>query len=182
VEHGQVGQGRLDVANELSHALFAAAIMALVNPLLGEPVVSWNLFLAGIAAMLPNLDRSDLPPSKGSPFGHSLGFALLFVYLGAVACYLGCLFLGVGVGTWILVIAAVTVALLTHMLLDWACGDVIYFLPRNARPSTWLKRVAEDQERFWPAWGRLPKAGWKIKDSHVNVLSLVILLLAIAFF
>jgi len=167
------------MANELTHALFSAAVMALLNPLMGLEVIDWNVFLAGIAGMLFNLDRIDLSIGRRSPLGHSVGFAILWIYVAGVIAYIVCLFSGIPVWTCVLIVIALAVGALTHLLLDSVTGRQIYTIPKNFKLGSWLVKVDNGSDRFWGAWGRT-SSSVTFRDSQVNVFSLVTLLILIA--
>ena len=167
------------MANELTHALFSAAVMALLNPILGLEVIDWNVFIAGIAGMLFNLDRVDLSIGRRSPVGHSIGFAVLWIYVAGVISYLICIFSGLGVWTCALIVLALTVGAITHLLLDSVTGRQIYTIPNNLKPGSWLVKVDDGSDRFWGAWGRT-SVRVKVRDSQVNISSLATILILIA--
>ena len=82
------------MANQLTHALTAAAAMAIMNPILGIEPVSWNIFLAAIVGMFMNLDCGDCRISRGSPVCNSVGCGILLAYLAFMVAYFGYAFFG----------------------------------------------------------------------------------------
>lgn len=170
------------MVNELTHALFAGMVMAVINPILGLPVIGWNVFLAGMMGMLPNLDRIATAKSKRSPFGHSLGFALVWTYVAACFCFLLYIFSGASLIFMGSLTLAVAVGLFTHLLLDAMTGQYIFTFPNNWNLKTWLSQMDTGFDRFWAAWGRFRSSRLRIRDSQVNVLSLLVLLVVIALF
>lgn len=170
------------MTNELTHALFAGAVMAVVNPLIGMDVIGWNVFLAGMVGMLLNLDRMEAAGGKRSPIGHSVGFCLIWVYLAAIVSYLYCIMTGIDFILVGVITLAVAIGLFTHLLLDALSGEHIYTIPTNANPVSWLSRTDVKFDRFWGAWNRKKIEAIRVRDSQVNVFSLVAFLLVIAIF
>lgn len=170
------------MTNELTHALFAGAVMAAVNPLLGLEVIGWNVFLAGIVGMLLNLDRIEVAGERRSPFGHSVGFCLIWVYIAGLVSYIYC----IAFGTPFIFAGAVTLAvgigLFTHLLLDAISGRHIYTIPNNTRLGSWFSKTNTSSNRFWGAWNRATVKKVQVRDSQVNIFSLVTFLLVIAVF
>jgi hypothetical protein len=166
------------MANELTHALFAGAMMAIINPFLGLDVISWNVFLAGICGMILNLDRSG----RRSPFGHSFFFAGMVVYLTGCACYLSALFLGTSLALGAMITLAVGLGLLTHLLLDIITGQTVFTVPKTLNVNVWLSKVCPGSEKFWGGWGRVEVQRLTMKDAHLNAFSIAAILLTIAVF
>ncbi len=103
------------MANQLTHALAAAAIMAMVNPLIGLEPISWNIFLAAMVGMLMSLDCSDCRISRGSPIGHSLGAGAGIVYLVVMVFYFGHAFFGMELLTGMMVTLAIGTGIFIHL-------------------------------------------------------------------
>ena len=170
------------MANELTHALFAGAVMAVLNPFLGLQAIGWNVFLAGMVGMLLNLDRTEMSDSKRSPMGHSLGFVFIWLYVLGCVSYLYCVLTGTSILFGGLLTLAVAVGLLTHLLLDAITGHQIFTIPNNLRPKSWLAKVETGSDRFWGAWDRTQVSSIRFRDSQVNVCSLAVLLVVIGIF
>ena len=170
------------MTNELTHALFAGAVMAVVNPFIGMDVIGWNVFLAGMVGMLLNLDRMEAAGGRRSPIGHSVGFCLVWVYLAAIVAYVFCMATGTGLFLVGSITLATGIGLFTHLLLDALSGDHIYTLPRNVKLGSWLARTDVNYDRFWGAWNRKKVEAFRVRDSQVNVFSLITFMLVIAIF
>ena len=99
------------MANQLTHALSAAAAMAMINPLIGMEPVSWNIFLAAMVGMLMNLDCSDCKISRGSPVCNSLGAGLGIVYIAVMVIYFGYAFIGYELVTGMIIALALAVVI-----------------------------------------------------------------------
>ena len=159
----------------------AAAVMALINPLIGFEPVSWNVFLAGIIGMLMNLDAGDARISKGSPIGHSLGFGIIMVYLAGMIAYFGYAFGGFDF-TGMVIVLALGVGIFTHLATEYITGEQIFTIPNNMRPERWLRKMDASSDRFWSSWNRLSLKGKHLKDSQVNTISLALIIIAIGLF
>ena len=170
------------MTNELTHALFAGAVMAVVNPILGLDVIGWNVFLAGIVGMLLNLDRIEVAGGRRSPIGHSVGFCMIWTYTAGIVSYIYCIVSGTPFVFAGAITLAVGIGLFSHLLLDYFSGKHIFTLPNNARPGSWLLKTFADSDRFWGAWNRAKVERIQVRDSQVNVFSLVTFLFVIAVF
>ena len=168
------------MANELTHALFAGAVMAALNPLFGLDVIGWNVFLAGMVAMLFNLDRVETAVGKRSPVGHSIIFILILLYVMGCAIYLFCVLTDTSLLMGGTLALAAAVGAFTHLFLDALTGSIFTF-PKNLKIRSWLKPVDAGFERFWGSWGRL-ETKWHVKESYLNACSIAILLVVIAVF
>ena len=170
------------MGNMLSHGLLAGALMALTNLLLGLEPMSWNVFLAGIVAILLNLDSGASRIAPGSPFCHSLGFGFFMLYLAGVGAYFASVFFGIGfVATfpWVL---AIGIGIFAHLIAEAATGEPIFTVPKNLRPISWLVDCGSESTGFWCAWGRFSLKRWVMRDSHLNGISLALILATIGLF
>ena len=170
------------MANQLTHALSAAAAMALINPFIGIEPVSWNIFLAAMIGMLMNLDCGDCRSFQGSPICHSLGCGIFLAYLGFIAAFLAYAFVG-----WSLIVCmtfalAVAVGIIMHLAAEFFTGQQILTIPRDLNILGWLNKYHGKSERFWSSWGRARLKGNGLKDFHVNGISLALILFSIGFF
>ena len=170
------------MANQLTHALSAAAAMAMINPLIGMEPVSWNIFLAAMVGMLMNLDCSDCRISRGSPVCHSLGAGLGIVYIAVMVIYFGYAFIGYELLTGMIIALALAVGVLTHLMAEFASGQQIFTIPINLKVEGWLRKYDATSDRFWASWGRARLGGSGLKDSHINGISLALLLFSIGIF
>ena len=158
------------MAIELTHALFAGAVMAALNPLFGLDVIGWNVFLASMVAMLLNLDRVETAVGRRSPVGHSIVFILILLYIMGCAIYLFCVLTG----------TSLLIGTFTHLFLDALTGSIFTF-PKDLKMRSWLRPVDTGFDRFWDPWGRLGTR-WQVKESYLNACSIAILLIVIALF
>ena len=170
------------MANQLTHGLFAGAVMALLNPLFGMETVSWNIFLAGIIGMLMNVDYSGCRVFKGSPMGHSLGAGAGIVYLVAMAFYFGHAFFGLELLTGMIIALAIGVGIFTHLATEFATGQQIFTIPNNLKAGRWFMKVDASSDKFWASWGRARLSRPGLRDSHMNAISLACMLFAIGIF
>ncbi|MCK5310276.1 MAG: hypothetical protein KAJ64_06475 [Thermoplasmata archaeon] len=170
------------MANQLTHGLFAGAVMALLNPLFGMETVSWNIFLAGIIGMLMNVDYSGCRSFKGSPVGHSLGSSILITYLAGIVTYLGHAFAGWDLFTCIMVTVAIGIGIFIHLATEYFTGQQIFTIPNNMGVGSWLRKIDASSSRLWSSWNRACLKGKGLKDSHMNAMSLACLLFAIGIF
>ena len=126
------------MANELTHALFAGAVMAALNPIFGLDVIGWNVFLAGMVAMLLNLDRVETAVGKRSPAGHSIVFILILLYILGCAIYLFCVLTGTSLLVGGTLALAIAVGEFTHLFLDALTGSIFTF-PKDLKMRSWLR-------------------------------------------
>ena len=170
------------MANQLTHGLFAGAVMALLNPLFGMETVSWNIFLAGIIGMLMNVDYSGCRSFKGSPVGHSLGSSILITYLAGIVAYLGHAFAGWDLLTGMMVTLAIGTGIFIHLAAEYFTGQQIFTIPNNLKAGRWFKKMDASSDKFWASWGRTRLSRPGLRDSHMNAISLACMLFAIGIF
>jgi len=170
------------MANQLTHALLAAGIMALFNPVIGMEPVSWNIFLAAFTAMLMSLDCSQCRVFQGSPLCNSLGCGMLIAYLVFMVGYMGYAFLDLELMLVMTVSLAITVGALAHIAAEFLTGQDVLTFPRNMDLARWVRKYDEKSERFWSSWGRAGLGGKGLRDSQLNGISLAVLLLVIWLF
>ena len=160
----------------------AAAVMALLNPLLGMEPVSWNVFLAGIVGMLMSVDSSSCKIFKGSPIGHSLGFGIMATYLAGIMAYFGYAFAGWNLFTGMMIVLAIGAGIFIHLTAEFITGQQIFTLPNNMKVGTWLRKIDEGSDEFWDSWNRAGLKGNGFRDSQLNAMSLASLVFAIGLF
>ena len=147
------------MSNELIHGMAASAAQCALNLILERPILDANVFLAAIIAMLINLDRfGSIPTSKingnnnaekRSPIGHSIGFAMIWIYVGYVILRSLDMYLGMAYDH--ATFAAIILAFATHLALDHMDGG-IYHLPRTMDILSWLRPTIPGRNQYWPAW------------------------------
>jgi len=169
------------MGNLLTHGLLAAALMTAVNLILGLDAISWNVFLAAAIAIALNLDAGDSRISPGSPACHSLGCGIAMVYIAGVAAFLAWAFLGIPQAIVKEFLIAAAVGVLGHLIAEMATGEQVFTFPGNLKPETWSVCCDCESEKFWPAWGRLPIIRRRVKDAHINGISLAMILASIGF-
>ncbi len=147
------------MSNELIHGMAASAAQCALNLILERPMLDANVFLAAIIAMLINLDRfggmstfkinGSNNVEKRSPIGHSIGFAMIWIYVGYVILRSMDTYLGMTYdhATFVAIILAYT----THLALDHLDGG-IYHLPRTMDVPSWFKPTIPGRNIYWPAW------------------------------
>jgi len=170
------------MANQLTHGLLAVAIMTIINSILGTEPISWNVFLAGMAAMVLGFDAGNSRISGGSPVGHSLGFGIFLAYLAGTAGFLSYVFLGIPLSLAAHIALAVSVGVFTHLLAEVAAGEQIFTFPNNLKPESWVVKCDCGSMQFWSAWNRFSLHGRHLRDSHVNAFSLATIILCIGLF
>ena len=167
------------LANQLTSALLAAAIMTVLNVLSGADPISWNIFLAAMIAMLPALDVGDSKVARGSPVGHSLGFGILIIWVGGLLAILSVSFFGTDKALALQVALALSSGICAHLLAEAATGRTIFTFPRNLKFRTWARESTAQSDRFWSGWGRLGSRGRHLGDSHMNAFSIGLVLACI---
>lgn len=123
-------------------------------------MIDTNVFIAAILAMAINLDRfgsgvsnhSRSPTHNRSPIGHSIGFAIIWIYLGFCLLYIAESIWAIPFDTGMFL--ALISAYWTHLFLDHIDGG-IYSLPRTLEPGNWLRKSIAGSILHWPAWNRL---------------------------
>jgi len=154
------------MAEKFAHALAAMAAMSLMGLAAGYPMLSYGVFVAGIFAVLLDMDERRSPTSRYSVFSHSVLFGTYWCY--AALCVF--LFLGVigwieGKTAWEMTLAMVA-AVSSHLLLDAFSKDGIFILPKG-KVNTWFKELNDGDEKAWSSWLRFPSEEWR--NSHGRV-------------
>jgi hypothetical protein len=170
------------MGNLLTHGLLAGAIMALVNVIIGIEPISWNVFLAAMISIILNLDHGGTRVAPGSPLCHSLGGGIFILYLAGALAFMAHAFLGLETSIAISLVMAIGAGILAHVLAEAANGEQVFTFPRNLRPETWLVKCDCDSQCFWPAWGRFSSGNRRLKEAHLNGISLAIILVSIGLF
>lgn len=149
--------------NLLAHALFALALHSALWTVVAPPPLSEYGFLAAVVALLPDLDRGagDGP----SPWGHSVGYAVLWSLLALPALALLPLVPGLPSLALLPALVAVLTGLWSHLLLDGLEAPGILGLPRGGR---------------WSRLGLRLRAGGRLSVAvSAGAAALLLLLLAL---
>lgn len=136
---------------------------------LGLGAISETTVLAGILAVLVDMDHVELPPFR-TPAGHSLPAAAFWTYLAAAAAML--LF-----PSWTVTAAvAAFCAFASHLSLDSLTGGGIFLWPADIASSEWLRPLpagsllqhdgarylsADEKDHQALSDGRLAWPGWR---------------------
>jgi len=169
----------------------------------GLPAISDATILAGIMAVLVDLDHVELPPHR-TPAGHSLPTAGFWIYLSVATALL--LFPALAAAA---ALASVS-AFVSHLGLDCLTRGGIFLWPARGSPREWLQPLPEglllyhgggrylwadekdhqalsDGELAWPGWkmwrAKLPPAAIPGKlpgDAVVSSVGLLALVAAAA--
>ena len=164
------------MSNQLTPALLAAAFTAMLNLAVGTEPVSWNIFLAAAVAITFNIDLADSRVAEGTPAGHSLGIALLIIYLAGMVGYILVLMRVAESGPILLFVTALGIGAFAHVLAEFATGQTVFTFPRNLNPLSWVRETDSSSDRFWSGWGRMALGSHHLGDSHLNALSIAAIL------
>ena len=167
------------MANQLTNGLLAGAAIVMINIIIGIEPISWNVFLAGMTAMLLNMDSGDSRVSGGTPLGHSLGSTAIIVYLAGIVAFCAVSFLGIDIASGILFVFAIGTGAVSNLISELATGGRIFMVPKNLNLTTWFVRCNSDSNKFWDAWGRFSLHGKHLGDVHLNAMSIVMVLVSI---
>ncbi len=170
------------MANQLTHALAPASVMALFNVLLGLEPVSWSIFVAAAAGMLMNLDRGDCRVSRGGPACNSLAGVLFLSYLAFMGGYICHLLANQGIEGCMLFSLAVSAGIIVHYFVEIATGQQVFLFPVNLEWDNLTRPHSYSSHRFWSSWSRTCLGGRCLRDVEVNTLSLAAIILAIGIF
>ncbi len=152
--------------NLLAHALAAIAAHVILGYVFQGTVLTEYAFVSALLALLPDLDLHG--EDRKSPYGHSIGYGLLYLLLCAsglsIAVALGVL----QPGTTFPLLAATVVGLGTHLMLDALEDPGIFTFPRRGR------------------WGRISYRVGKVRNGHLDFwisslsASLILILLTLS--
>lgn len=173
------------MSNLLSHSLFAIILQAVVGFLFGFPLISTGIFLAGILALLPNLDCSELMPNHRTPYSHSVFFGIIWTAAAVVVLLLLYSIHHLQFTTSIELSLAVATAMFSHLFLDFFTEDGIFIFPKRRSLKHVFRGINLGDERMWKYWekvssdrlGILPKkSGDALFNLYINVPSLALLI------
>lgn len=149
--------------NLLAHALAAIATHSVLGYLFHGTALTDYAFISALFALLPDL---DLDGGEGrSPYGHSVGFGALYLFLCVSGLNLTSALGVLPPGLVLPLLTATVVGLGTHLLLDSIGDPGIFTFPRRGD------------------WGRLSLRVSKGRMSHIDfwVSSLSTVLLLVLF-
>ncbi|MEW5761191.1 MAG: metal-dependent hydrolase [Candidatus Thermoplasmatota archaeon] len=195
------------MAGLLAHCLAAIVFQAFLGKLFGYNFISNGIFIAGLIAMLIDIDHIDLPPYR-TPYTHSVLFSFVWIY----AIWFIALILNFQV--FEMTLSAIS-AFFTHLVIDANTKGGIYIYPHTkdyrqwfvplpmtneieklrfgvyAVKLNWLKIGAiREGDMAWKFWRRYPeklKARKQRESSSarynvsISLVSLCLLALLVAF-
>jgi hypothetical protein len=164
------------MANMLSHALAAMAFHGFLMLLFGGPTISTGTFIAGLVAMLIELDYAELSPNHRTPIGHSLIFGIIWILVGGISL--------VGLSSISLISYDLTLelslalisAFATHLIIDSLTREGIYTYPKSLNPTRWIIPLPEGDDVCWKSWGQFQNAERrrKLKISDDPILNIFV--------
>ncbi|MEE9236605.1 MAG: metal-dependent hydrolase [Thermoplasmata archaeon] len=121
------------MANLLAHSLLALALHSAIWSVVSLKPLTEYAFLAALVALLPDidLDRED----EVSPYGHSIGYALLWSLLSLSALSFASYLRFVPSSAILPAELAITLGLGSHLILDSVLEPGILGIPRGGRWS-----------------------------------------------
>lgn len=127
------------MSNLLAHALAALATHSVLGYAFHGTALTGYGFISALIATLPDI---DLDGEKGrSPYGHSVGYAALYLLGGTCGLSITSALGMVSVSQVLPLLTAVAVGLGTHLLLDCIENPGILTFPRNGEWGRWSLRV-----------------------------------------
>ena len=111
--------------SNISHCLFALAVCGFVDLSAGLPPLSTSIFVAGLAALLINLDCSAKDRIKRTPWLHSVPSAMAASSVFALVAAL-LMSMGADPSLAVEVCLGTSVAFATHLALDFLTKEGIY--------------------------------------------------------
>jgi len=166
--------------------LAAVALQAVVGALFGFPLISTGIFVAGIVAILIDIDYFRHAGRKVfTPIAHSLLFAALWIYMLSLALYLSYIYGGIDRKIWVEGTLAVVSGYSSHLAIDSVTAEGIYTIPRSGRLRSWMRT----KNGIWKEWGVFSFSGRMRKsrgeedplmNAGICVASLVMILIFIA--
>ena len=150
-----------------THCLFAMAVESLVSLTLGlDGLDQWS-FIAGMLAMSLNMDTQHLPGCKRGPFSHSVAGVLLLLSFIGLGSFLT-------TTSWLEIVIASGVGLISHLFLDSFTEYGIYLWPRI--DADIMKNIfspyAHGGKRWWSGWKgfKMPVTLGKSSSPKLNIM------------
>jgi hypothetical protein len=177
------------MANLLAHALAAMAFSAFLGAVIGLPAISYGIFVAGLFAMLIELDLDELSPNKRSPITHSIFFGMIWIIVPSLLIY-GISILGILSNKNAIMLAlAIVSAYTSHLAIDAFTKEGIYTFPKGYNVKIWIKRLSKGDKVCWEYWNLFQSEKLKrwqranedpILNALVSIPSLLIIILFVA--
>ena len=177
------------MAESFAHCLFAMALQGVIGWLFGLPLLSMGVFIAGITAMALDMDLDVMASRKRSVYSHSLLFSLVWIYLAWTLTTLFSWWTGLKPAAVSEITLAVSVGILSHLLLDALTKDGVYTAPSRRHLRSALDPHPSGSRRVWGAWRLFPSLEWRSRrgmdeedgrfNTLVSVASLLMLVLYI---
>jgi hypothetical protein len=144
--------------------------------LFGEPSISTGMFIAGLLAMLIELDYAELSQNHRTPIGHSLIFGIVWILAGW-AIISGLIFVDLISSDLTLELTLSLVsAFATHLIIDSFTREGIYTFPISLDPKRWLNPLPEGDDVCWKYWGQFPndERKKKLRKSEDPILNICV--------
>lgn len=177
------------MANLLAHALAAMAFSAFLGAVFGLPAISYGIFVAGLFAMLIELDLDELSPNKRSPITHSIFFGMIWIIVPSLLI-LTISILGILSNKNAFMLALAIVSTYTsHLAIDTFTKEGIYSFPKGYNFKRWIKRLSKGDKECWEYWNlfenkrfktRLRRNDDPILNACVSLPSLLIIIIFVA--
>lgn len=178
------------MAGLLAHCLAAMAFQAFLGAAFGLPAISYGIFVAGLLAMLIELDLDELSPNKRSPIGHSVLFGLIWVSLFSILVWLLAIALVLSSGVAMELTLAVISAYTIHLAIDSFTKEGIYTFPKSPEIKRWVTGLSRGDSVCWEYWHVLENKRFKnwirsnddpILNACVSLPSLLVIIVFVAF-
>lgn len=177
------------MAGLLSHSLAAMAFCALLRAVFGLPAISYGIFVAGIIAMLIELDLDELSPNKRTPIAHSVMFGL--IWIGVISTLVWVLTISASISTRnaLELTLAIVSAYTTHLAIDSFTIEGIYTFPKGLDIKRWIKGLSKGDRECWEYWNlfsneklknRLRKNDDPILNACISLPSLLVIIVFVA--
>ena len=136
----------------LSHCLAAMAFSAFLGWVFGLPPISYCVFLAGLLAMIVEMDPDELSPNKRSPIAHSVLFGVIWIAVISISVWglaaTGTLSNENSISLTLAIFSAYT----THLLIDSFTREGIYTFPKGLKIKKWVTRLSKGDRAAWEYW------------------------------
>ncbi len=128
------------------------AFCAFFSAMFGLPAISNGVFIAGLFAMVIELDSDELSPNKRSPIAHSILFGLIWIAVISILIWISA-FSGLISGrNAIELTLAVISAYTTHLAIDSFTKEGIYTFPKGFKIKKWVKGLSRGDSVTWEYW------------------------------
>ncbi len=154
------------MAGLLSHGLAAMAFCALLGVIFGLPAISYGIFIAGLFAMVIELDTDELSPNKRSPIAHSILFGVIWVVVISILVWVFAFSGLISSRNAIELMLAIISAYTTHLAIDSFTKEGIYTFPKGLTIKKWVNGLSRGDTVTWGYWHLFRIE--KIKGRNVN--------------